>query len=100
MKSEEARSWLQQSDVSLAFNAEIKQSSTFKKRAHNAIAFFVPLTLDPDNPMHIEEIQETNDLTLEDIIRVKWAKALERRLLSQSSGHLLISFSSPNSANK
>jgi hypothetical protein len=100
MKNEEATLWLQQNDVSAAFNVEIKQSATFKKRAHNTIAFFVPLTFDPDNPTNIEELIETNDLNPNDILKAKWAKAPERRLPSQTSGHLLISFSNPDIANK
>jgi hypothetical protein len=100
MKNEEATTWLQQEDISKAFTAELNQMATFKKRAHNVIAFFVPLTLDPDNPTNIEEIQETNDLNPHDIIKAKWAKAPERRLPSQTSGHLIVSFSNPDTANK
>jgi hypothetical protein len=100
MKNEEAALWLQQNDVAEAFTTEIKQAIVIKKWAHNTIAFFVPLTFDPDNSTNIEEILETNDLNPDAILKTKWAKAPERRLPSQTSGHLLISFSDPDTANK
>jgi hypothetical protein len=60
----------------------------------------VPLTLNPDSQANIEEIQETNDIPSDAIIGAKWAKAPERRSPSQSCGHLIISFSDPDIANR
>jgi hypothetical protein len=99
-RSEEAAQWLQQKEVAEKFKDELKQAVSYKKRSHNTIAFFVPLTFNPDIPVNIEEIQETNDIPNGAIIKAKWAKAPERRTPSQSCGHLIISFSDPDIANR
>jgi hypothetical protein len=100
MRSEGAAKWFQRKDTVEKFKVELRVAVSLKKRTHNCIAFFVPLTLDPGNPEHIEEIQESNDIAADTIIRAKWAKAPERRTPSQSCGHLIISFTDPDAANR
>ena len=71
-----------------------------KKRSHPMIAYYVPLSLNTDNPAHLAEIVEANNLHGDDILGIRWAKPPARRAPSQICGHLIINFSGPDAANR
>lgn len=71
----------------------------FKKRAHNVIAQFVPLQTHPDNPQHMDKIQEINCIEAKQLTRARWAKPLGRRHPKQVNGHMILTFSGPDEAN-
>ena len=64
------------------------------------IAYFVPLNLNPDNPRHVAEIAESNNIAADDILKIRWAKPPARRSPSQICGHLIVNFSNPDTANR
>ena len=95
--------WLaKQSNADLFFAAlgEAGLGVSLKKRNHPMIAYFVPLNLNPDNPRHLAEIAESNNLSADDLLKVRWAKPPARRSPSQICGHLIINFSNPDAANR
>jgi hypothetical protein len=71
-----------------------------KKRSHPMIAYYVPLSLNTENPAHLAEIAEANNLHRDDFIGLRWAKPPARRSPSQICGHLIINFSGPDAANR
>jgi len=67
---------------------------------YNTMAYFIPLTFNTKNDSHIEEVTETNSLSRESISKCRWAKAPKQRNLNQTVGHMSITFTNPDSANK
>jgi hypothetical protein len=100
MGNAESARWIQRDEIAEKFIAKLKIAVTFKKWLYNTIAFFVPLTFNPDSEANMEELAETNNTEANIITKAKWAKPPERRHPTQRSGHLLISFSDPEIANR
>lgn len=71
-----------------------------KTRTFNLIAFNVPLTLEPDNKKHLEEIQEANDLYDNQLTATRWAKPIARRTPGQKSAHLILTYNDIDAANR
>jgi hypothetical protein len=76
------------------------QGATVKKRNHPMIAYYVPLNLNTENPSHLAEINEANNLQPGDLVKLRWAKPPARRAPNQICGHLILSFTSPDAANR
>lgn len=74
--------------------------ASIKKRSHPMIAYYVPLTLNTDNPAHMSEIAESNNLQPGDLLKARWAKPPARRSPNQTCGHLILTFSNPDAANR
>lgn len=74
--------------------------ASIKKRSHPMIAYYVPLNLNTNNPAHLAEIVESNNLQKDDILGIRWAKPPARRAPSQICGHLIVNFSGPDAANR
>lgn len=74
--------------------------ASVKKRNHPMIAYYVPLNLNTENPTHLAEITESNNLQPGDLVKVRWAKPPARRSPSQICGHLILTFSNPDAANR
>lgn len=64
------------------------------------IAYYVPLNLNTENPAHLSEIVESNNLQTSDLVKVRWAKPPARRAPNQICGHLILTFSNPDAANR
>ncbi|KAF8227146.1 hypothetical protein L208DRAFT_1298073 [Tricholoma matsutake] len=67
---------------------------------YNIMAYFVPLTCDVIEKSHIEEVTESNSLSKDSINKCRWAKAPGWQNPNQSVGHMIITFTDPNSTNK
>jgi len=73
---------------------------TIKKRNHPVIAYYVPLHLNTSNLTNISEIEEVNSIQEGDLLCVWWAKLPICRNANQTCGHLILTFSNPNAANR
>jgi hypothetical protein len=73
---------------------------TFRPRLYNVMAFNAPLNLNPENPKDREEISETNEMGVNAILALRWAKPIGRRSLHQKTAHIVISFTDPKVANR
>ncbi|KAF8802918.1 hypothetical protein BYT27DRAFT_7111218, partial [Phlegmacium glaucopus] len=71
-----------------------------RKRNHPIIAYYVPLQLNTDNPAHAAEIREVNGMQEGDLLKIRWAKPPARRTTQQTCGHLILTFSNPDAANR
>jgi hypothetical protein len=78
----------------------LMHSFTVKKRSHPMIAYYVPLNLNTENPAHMAEIIEANNLQSDDLLKIRWAKPPARRVPNQICGHLILTFSNPDTANR
>ena len=62
--------------------------------------FNVPLAINPEEEGHRLEICEANGLEPTTVVSAKWAKAVNRRISSQRTAHLLITIDNTNAANR
>jgi hypothetical protein len=98
--SDASAKWFANNSNRVELCSILGEEVTFKARIYNVLAHNAPLTMDPDDRNHREEIKETNDLEDGTIVAIRWAKPLNRRSLQQRSAHLVISYSSPEAANR
>jgi hypothetical protein len=64
------------------------------------IAFNVPITIDPENETHRNEILESNHIEADAVALIRWVKPAQRRTPEQKSAHLFISFTDAKAANR
>ena len=82
------------------FCTRLGKSISFKPRLYNVLAQNAPLTIDPEDEKHIEEVNEINDLEDNAVLAMRWAKPINRRSPHQRSAHMVLSVSSPEAANR
>ena len=70
------------------FCTRLGESISFKPRLYNVLAQNAPLTIDPEDEKHIEEINEINDLEDNAVLAMRWAKPINRRSPHQRSAHM------------
>ena len=98
--SDAAAIWFNDGVNRAEFCSALGDGFVFKTRIFNVLAFNAPLNLDPSNDSHMKEINEANDLDDNNITAIRWAKPIDRRTDHQRSAHLVLSFSSPDEANR
>ena len=98
--SDAAAKWFTDGVNRAEFCSALGDGFVFKTRIFNVLAFNTPLNLDPTNDSHMEEINEANDLDNNKITAMRWAKPIDRRTDHQRTAHLVLSFSSPDKANR
>ena len=92
--------WFANKTNSTEFCSILGVEVKFKPRTYSVLAFNVPLTIDPLNDKHREEINKANDLEDNAITAIRWAKPINRRLEQQRSAHLVLAFPLPEAANR
>ena len=75
--SDSAAKWFADIDNRIDLCSRLGDDVSFHTRTYSTIVFNMPLTLDPQDRMHIEEIQEVNNLKSNAILAVRWAKPVE-----------------------
>ena len=92
--------WLANKFNRVEFCGRLGTGVTFKSRAYNIISFNVPLNINPENPVHREEINQANQLDENTVSAARWAKPTTRRVPNQQMAHLILSFYNPEAANR
>lgn len=82
------------------FCIRLGESISFKPRLYNVLAQNAPLTIDPEDEKHIEEVIEINDLEDNAVLAMRWAKPINRRSPHQRLAHMVLSVSSLEAANR
>jgi hypothetical protein len=100
LDSDEAVKWFTNDINKVELCSRLGDDVSFRTRIYNVIVLNVPLTLEPDNPKHREEICETNNIEEREIAALRWAKPINRRSEHQRSAHLVISYTDPKAANR
>ncbi|KAF8805379.1 hypothetical protein BYT27DRAFT_7104838, partial [Phlegmacium glaucopus] len=96
--TDEGAKWFAQKEKFDAFVTAL--GACIKKRSHPVIAYYIPLHLNTANPNHIAEIEEVNGMQEGDLMKIRWAKPPTRRRATQTCGHLVLTFSNPDAANR
>ena len=76
MDTDEAMTWIANTDNQRKICNMIGEKVSFKARMYDIIAFNVPLSLKPTTDKHRVEICEANNLDMDTITSMKWAKAI------------------------
>jgi hypothetical protein len=74
LENDSVAPWMNSTEKRVAFCEALGPGVVIKPRTHTLIAFNVPLTIDPDNREHMEEICEANHLEHKDIAAIRWVK--------------------------
>jgi hypothetical protein len=98
--NDETARWLATAENQRRICEEIGSNAEFRHRTYNILALNVPLALDPANDDHRLEICEANNMDRTAIMSIKWAKAVNKRLPTQRTAHLLLTFSNADAANR
>ncbi|KAF8227000.1 hypothetical protein L208DRAFT_1497033 [Tricholoma matsutake] len=97
---DKSAAWLCSEANILHMECELGTSILLEARNFNTMAYFVPLTFDVSEKTHIEEVMESNDLSKDAISKCRWVKAPGWWNPNQMVGHMIITFTDPDSANK
>jgi hypothetical protein len=97
MPDDHAARWIKDETNAAHFCSELGTNTTFRKRIYNLITFNVPIIMEPENGIHIHEV---NQLEPETIRMARWVKPIARRSPSQRTAHLILSFTDVNAANR
>jgi hypothetical protein len=98
--SDEATVWLTNQENRAKFCDKLGPNIIFRARAHNLIAFNVPIAINPEDQTHRQEVCEANNLDPDTIIAMRWAKPVHRRSPEQRTAHLILTFTSADAANR
>ncbi|OCH84715.1 hypothetical protein OBBRIDRAFT_741107, partial [Obba rivulosa] len=95
-----AAKWLRSRDTMKLFTAELGGATEIKARNFPVIAEYVPVTFKPEDAYGWSEVETRNNFDMDDINGGRWIKPVEKRYQGQRFAHLIINFSSPESANE
>ncbi len=95
----EVADWLKNPGNAGKFRSYIKVNADFTKRTYTIIAKFVQCAFDPEDQKHIEDLKDENCWDGSTLVRVRWAKPIERRSPHQTHAHLILTFTDENEAN-
>ena len=99
MDSEEAASWLSHPTNRADFLGRFAPDAALKSRTYSLVVQFVPLQFRPDSERELRDIEETNMLPNNAILRARWLKPAYRRAPDQTCGHILAVMTKPEDAN-
>ena len=97
--SKEAAIWVRQPTNEIAFTEAFSKGSHIRECLFNLIAPRVPIVFEPDNTVHIREIEEVNGLREHTIHKVRWIKPIGRRRAGQTHAFAILSISSADCTN-
>ena len=92
--------WLTSTDIKDLFLTAFEPTASFKPPSFSIFVQFIPFSFTPSTDIDLREIEEVNSMARDSVIRAKWVKPPTRRAKSQSCGHLILTLSSPQAANK
>jgi hypothetical protein len=98
--TKEAADWLRKPEIEAVFTKRFDSDTTIRDRTHPVMVPRIPLTFDPNNPVHLREVEEANGLTLKTIKKARWIKPEYRRVPGQSCAHAIFTVSSVTDANR
>jgi hypothetical protein len=98
--SEGATTWINEVQHRIQFTAALAPGARIKTRLFPLVLQFIPLHFGPDRNNELRNIEGTNRLPHGAIDKAKWLKPMYRRSPNQTCGHALITFNSPDIANK
>ena len=97
--SDEAVSWFKDEGVRSRFLGKLHPGAFIKPQAFNVVVQFIPLTFRPERDTDLRELEQVNGLEEGVVTKARWIKPAARWSPSKTCGHMILSFSSPVSAN-
>jgi hypothetical protein len=97
--SKEAAAWIRSDDIRADFASALAPEALLIDRGYSVIVPFVPLTLQTDNPDHLQEILDRNRISYENSLTAKWVKPASRRNPGQMYAHCIFTLTTPSAAN-
>ena len=100
MDSAETANRTTKSDFGSTFARHLAPSATIRPHLYNVVAYFVPTTFNAGDQDGLREIESANRLPENSLKTSRWIKPLHRRDPRQICAHAILSFDSPQQANK
>jgi len=97
--TKEAVDWIKEPGMREGFAWAFDPTAYIKDRGYSILAAFVPLTLQTDNPAHLQELSTKNRLAGEQIVSARWVKPPSRRPSDQTHAHCILTTLSAETAN-
>ena len=99
LDSEEVVTRFAEGAVHKQFLEKLHLAATIKPRLDQVLVQFILLSFQPDREADLHEMEEANNFKASGIVRAHWVKPAARRKPSQTCGHLILSFQSPQFTN-
>ena len=99
LSNKEMAAWVREGENELLFANSFSKESHIRSRTYNLIVPRIPLTFNPKEDKHLQELEEVNGLRKFTISTAKWIKLAERRHTDQMHALTIISLYSAESAN-
>ena len=100
LDSDSVAVWFAQDHVRQKFIQWLPLGINIKHRLFHTVVQFVPLTFRPEKEVDLHEVEEVNGLKTGDIVRAQWIKPIMRWALTQTCGHVVLAFSTPEATNE
>ena len=82
------------------FAKHLGPSAVIRPRSYNVVAYRIPLTFDAKDSENLRELELVNKLPPDSILSARWIKPEARRQPQQLHAHAILSFTTPQLANK
>ena len=100
LDSDSAAEWFAQGRIQQVFMQKLPHGVNIKHRLYHTVVQFIPLSFWPEKESDLQEVEEVNGIKMGDIVRARWIKPVARRTPSQTCGHAVLVFSTPEAANE
>ncbi|KAH9956039.1 hypothetical protein BC827DRAFT_1077290, partial [Russula dissimulans] len=99
LNSKEVANWIRDPSIEIDFSESFSKDVHIKPRLFNLILPGIPITFNPDNETHLQEVEEVNNLEKNSLYKAKWIKPLNRRRPDQRHAYAILSLFSAKTAN-
>jgi len=100
LNSKEAAEWIREVGNEETFADAFSKGAHIRDREYILVVPRVPLTFEPENQLHLREIEEANSLPTRIIRKVRWIKPAACRQTDQTHAHAILTIALVNTANK
>src|SRR5258707_9357746 len=98
--SKEATPWIKSQDNEDKFLDKFAVGACFRDRSYNILLHWVLTTFDPNNKLHLREVEEANSLPDHSIQKARWIKPTMRRCAGQMRAHAILTLTTADMANQ
>ncbi len=92
--------WIKRDGILEEFERGLGVGAQVKPRYYKVVAEYVPVSFEPENPYDLTTVESENDIQHGNLVAARWIKSPEKRTPGQRVAFLLISFLTPQDANR
>ena len=100
LDSDSTAAWFAQDHIWKKFMQRLPHGINIKHRLFHMVVQFIPLTFWSEKEVNLCEVEEIDGLKTGVIVRACWIKAVARWAPTQTCGHVVLAFSTPEVANE